>query len=68
MTQPEELPETANGYPVVAKCTNCDQYLTLGEDYRGKPQLRHVSTFDLNCRIYRYATADRPVMEMGLFQ
>lgn len=69
MTYPEPaveaLPENDNGFRVVARCVHCRQYLTLGENYKGEPQLRHTSTFDIGCRIYRNATADRSVVEMG---
>lgn len=64
---PEELPERSNGYRVVAKCTVCKGLLMLGEDYRGRPYLEHISNRERVCPLTFYATADRPVVELGLF-
>ena len=58
---PEELPTTDNGHPVVARCVHCGQSLTLWKDYRGNPRLAHVANLDSKCPIFYYASADRPV-------
>jgi hypothetical protein len=61
-----ELPARSNGYPVVAQCTRCHNYLTLWKDYRDLPFLAHTANLESKCPIWFYAQPDRPVPELGI--
>jgi hypothetical protein len=66
MSDIPQLPATFNGYPVVAQCLHCSRELTVMPDYKGVPRLVHAASLKRSCPILLYATADRPVPELGL--
>jgi len=66
-TTAPELPESSNGYHVVARCLNCGSLLTLQTNFRGESVLVHIGSRHAHCGIWFYARADRSVPELGLF-